>query len=263
MGVCVAAASLAAASRELTQAQARVDDLRRQVEAGVAPKASLDRAEATLADAQDADLLQRTLYGVPDLTEQESTELVSAARRRLERRQAELAEVRRTVEAGGLPRLSLGTPLENLDMARREWDLAESRVRLVRELVEMARAEQALLQQPEDPLASTPLFDRYDGDTTLSAGAIYKLESTFLAKFEKPLPVSARGETAIHRWLGFDHRNRIDVAVHPDEPEGVWLRQFLVNENIPFFSFRHFVPGKATGAHVHIGPQSLRVTRGG
>jgi hypothetical protein len=63
--------------------------------------------------------------------------------------------------------------------------------------------------------------------------------------------------------MGFDHRNRVDVAVHPDQPEGVWLRDYLMQNGIPFFAFRQAVRGKATGAHIHIGPISTRIANGG
>jgi hypothetical protein len=73
------------------------------------------------------------------------------------------------------------------------------------------------------------------------------------------MPVSADGETATHRALGFDHRGRVDVAVNPDQPEGVWLMGYLQKNRIPYFAFRMAVQGKATGAHIHIGPQSARL----
>jgi hypothetical protein len=70
------------------------------------------------------------------------------------------------------------------------------------------------------------------------------------------------GETAVHRAMGFDHRGRVDVALAPDAPEGEWLRAYLMLKRIPFFTFREAVPGKATGAHIHIGPQSVRLAGG-
>jgi hypothetical protein len=51
----------------------------------------------------------------------------------------------------------------------------------------------------------------------------------------------------------------VDVAIHPDDPEGQWLLTYLLENHIPYFAFRHAVPGKATGAHIHIGPQSTRL----
>jgi len=71
--------------------------------------------------------------------------------------------------------------------------------------------------------------------------------------------VSARGETAVHRALGFDHRGRLDVAVSPDSSEGKWLREYLAANSIPFFAFRAAVAGKATAPHIHVGPESTRI----
>jgi hypothetical protein len=77
------------------------------------------------------------------------------------------------------------------------------------------------------------------------------------------MPVSAIGESAVHRSLGFDHRGRVDVALHPDSPEGEWLRSYMMDNKLPFFAFRQAVPGKATGAPFHLGPSSLRISKGG
>ena len=51
----------------------------------------------------------------------------------------------------------------------------------------------------------------------------------------------------------------MDVAISPDQSEGVWLRAYLESNEIPYFAFRSAVPGKATGAHIHIGPGSTRL----
>ena len=59
--------------------------------------------------------------------------------------------------------------------------------------------------------------------------------------------------------MGFDHRHAIDVAVHPDSPEGQALIFYLRGEGIPFLAFRQAVPGSATGAHIHIGRPSHRL----
>jgi hypothetical protein len=39
----------------------------------------------------------------------------------------------------------------------------------------------------------------------------------------------------------------------------VWLRAYLAAKEIPYYAFRAAVPGKATGAHIHIGPGSTRL----
>jgi hypothetical protein len=168
------------------------------------------------------------------------------------------------VKQGVSTLLSLGTFLEEIDRSRKEYDLAVSRARLCRELAAMARAEEDLQAKlAAAPSEAPSLAERFDGGGWLSFTEFRHLEMAFEARFAKPLPVSAMGETAVHRSLGFDHRNRVDVAVHPDQPEGVWLRQYLIQNHIPFFAFRHAVPGKATGAHIHVGPMSTRLASGG
>jgi hypothetical protein len=248
---------------EVARAQAEVQKLRALVEAGAAPRAQLEKAEEAMADAQDAAILRRTLYG-QDLTAEQTGEMMTAAGRRFDRRLKALDEAKRLVEAGVASQLSLGAFLEEMDRARKEADLAEGRASLVRELTDMAKAEEALANKlAEAPAEAPQIADRYDGDGVFTTGTLARVEVAFAVHFGKPLPVSAMGETAVHRALGFDHRGRVDVAVNPDQPEGVWLRAFLTENRIPYFAFRQAVPGKATGAHIHIGPMSTRLVPGG
>src|SRR5262249_23615442 len=87
-----------------------------------------------------------------------------------------------------------------------------------------------------------------------------KVGSYFLSRFGERMPISAYGQTATHDRLGFDHRNSVDVAVHPDSAEGQGLMAYLKTNGIPFIAFRHAVTGSATGAHIHIGYPSHRIT---
>ena len=105
-------------------------------------------------------------------------------------------------------------------------------------------------------------MEHYEGDGAFNeARDLPPLEFAFASKFDRPLPISAEGETEVHRALGFDHRGRVDVAVVPGAPEGIWLRQYLQSRRIPYYAFSHAVPGKATAAHIHIGPGSTRAGR--
>ena len=250
-------------SPEVMRARAGVERLRSLVEAGVVPRTQLVHAEAAIADAEDAALLRRTVYG-NDLTDDQADEMLAAAARRVDRRKQTLEDARKLVDGGVASLLSLGPLLEDLDSARKEQDLAESRARFTRELAQMARAEELVESAlNRDPRQATELADRYDGDGIFTMGAFARVELDFVRQFGKPLPVSAMGETAVHRSLGFDHRGRVDVAIHPDLPEGRWLLEYLVDKRIPYFAFRQAVPGKATGAHIHIGPMSTRFKLGG
>ena len=105
---------------------------------------------------------------------------------------------------------------------------------------------------------STELFVRFNGLTAWSPRNIPALEQRFRSAFGQALPVSAVGQTKVHDQLGLDHRAAVDVAVHPDSPEGQWLMQDLRRAGIPFIGVRSAVPGSSTGAHVHIGAPSAR-----
>jgi hypothetical protein len=248
--------------RELSRAQANMEHLRSQVEAGVVPRAKLDEAQEELADARDAELLSRTLYG-RDLTEEQTAEMEAAALRRLDRRKAAVEKRQQLVEAGALPRNSLAKPAEDVTWARQEYDLVVERSQLVHELAEQARAEQQAIEAQESskPSIGGPVMERFDGDGTFTHEDFKDVLLAFEKQFKKPLPISALGATALHRALGYDHRDRVDVALFPDSAEGEWLRQYLEANEIPYYAFRHFVPGKATGAHIHIGPPSNHILK--
>src|SRR5215813_11387969 len=85
-----------------------------------------------------------------------------------------------------------------------------------------------------------------------------KVENFFFKKFGRPLPTSAFGQSDIHDRWGLDHRQGLDVGLHPDSVEGSALVEFLQAEKIPFLVFRQAIPGVATGPHIHIGRPSHR-----
>lgn len=87
-----------------------------------------------------------------------------------------------------------------------------------------------------------------------------KIEAFFRGKFNRPLPTRAFGQSDLHTRWGWDHRNGMDVGLHPDSVEGRALIEFLRAESIPFLAFRGAVPGVATGPHIHIGNRSPRIS---
>jgi hypothetical protein len=88
-----------------------------------------------------------------------------------------------------------------------------------------------------------------------------RVEDFFMSRFKRPLPLTAFGQSELHNRWGLDHRNSMDVGLHPDSVEGKALIKFLVSEQIPFLAFRTSVPGVATGPHIHVGNGSHRLTR--
>jgi hypothetical protein len=85
-----------------------------------------------------------------------------------------------------------------------------------------------------------------------------KVKDFFFSTFNRPLPLSAFGQSDLHTRWGLDHRNGMDVGLHPDSAEGRALIGFLRAESIPFLVFRGPIPGVATGPHIHIGNRSSR-----
>jgi len=116
-----------------------------------------------------------------------------------------------------------------------------------------------LLRLPKLALGAyseTSTLLRFNGGTLFRVGDASRVERFFVETFGRVLPVSALGQTATHDRLRFDHRDAMDVALHPDSKEGRTLLSFLRQAGIPFVAFRTAVPGASTGAHIHIGKPS-------
>lgn len=235
--------------------------MREQMSAGTLPR--LTDTQRQIEDMGDDLVLRRTLYGTmtaSDLTEEQAAEMVEAARRRRDRQQQAINRIQALIDLGAAPRKAADPLREELALRERTLELAERRATLMRELAEIAATEKALLAaQPELPPGRT--IERSQGKGTMSEIEVRAILLAFERHFGKPMPVSAWGDTATHRLLGFDHRGRVDVALNPDQPEGVWLRQHLLSNRIPYYAFRAAIPGKATAPHIHLGPPSLRYAR--
>jgi hypothetical protein len=246
-------AAQASGDEEVTRARQELSRIEGLVQSGVLPPAQLEKARDAVQDAEDGALLRKSIFQT-DLTEEQADALVAAAKRQLDRRQHAYDTTKQLVDAGAAAQISLSPLLVDLDFARKQADLADTRARLAREMVQAAEMEVTLetrlKQAPDEALK---IAERFDGNGIFTPQILLRIESAFAAHFGHGLPITADGETAVHRALGFDHRGRVDVGVHPDQPEGVWLREYLTVNHIPFFAFRAAVPGKATGAHIHLG----------
>jgi len=237
-----------------------VDRLRAMAESGAIPRARLDQAQAELADAEDNMILRRTLYGtvrIEDFTKDQTDLMVSSAERLVKRQEERYENARNLVAEGVMARATLAALLEDLEFRRKALDLARFRAKLVEELEEYARAEEEA--DPDVPFTPRRVIERYDGAGMFTEVHFARVASAFQQQFFRPLPVSAKGATATHRALGFDHRGRVDVALNPDQREGIWLLHYLKRLKIPYYAFRAAVRGKATAPHIHLGPPSSRL----
>jgi len=256
----------AAETAAVRQARENLEQVRKLAEAGAASKRQLEQAETQFREAKDDSIISETLdarVAVEELTEEQSADAIAAAARRLERQRARLAEQAELVAQGVAPRTSLLPFEDEVERARRLADAMEQRARGLAEIASMIRAEQEVTdQQPDTPSiadGAIARITRFAGENKFGTEEFRSVVLEFEKKFDRKLPVSARGETALHRAMGFDHRGRVDVAVNPEGVEGRWLMRYLEQQKIPFFAFRTAVKGQATAPHIHIGPPSTRI----
>ena len=168
--------------------------------------------------------------------------------------------------------------LERGIISRKEFEETEAAVARAEEKVgetrrAIAGADQAMTEaMTARALADLPPLDpggyeqsagliRYNGPAAWSLKPdTARLRQFFAARFGRPLPVSAFGQTPLHDRMGFDHKDALDLAVHPNSSEGRALMDYLRAAHIPFIAFWGAVPGSASGAHIHVGQPSPRIS---
>jgi hypothetical protein len=247
----------------VVRARERSAQVTKLVSAGALPFMRLKKAQEDVQNALDMSLLKQSLY-TTDLLPEEADQMVLVAQRMVVRRQRALLEMQELVSAGVIARSEAETSTADFDRAQQELDWAESRATLVQQLAENARIQKGIasleVQAESHPDWAGKVYTHFEGSGIFTPADLLKLESAYAGRFAVPLPISAEGDTALHRSLGFDHRGRVDVALNPDQPQGEWLMHYLESNRIPYFAFRAAVPHKATGAHIHVGPQSTKLT---
>jgi hypothetical protein len=233
-----------------------IERLRALVEAGVLPPAELAKAQKE-ADRARLEAMVRALLQQPDLLPDQTTELVRGAAELQKTEFEALKRQQELISAGAVPPNSLAAFRDRLTFADKQLELAMTRARLVEERARIVSAEGRL-----DELIDEELALWSEGDPGQWDADILEIDAMYFAEFGEGLPISAAGSTDLHVTMGFDHAGRYDVAVHPDEFEGLFLMSLLEEWDIPYIAFRSAVPGQATGPHVHIGPPSLRIDAG-
>ncbi len=147
---------------------------------------------------------------------------------------------------------------EKVSETKRQMTGADEQIAAV--LVETAANEQIAkdLRLARQRLVRTSSFTRFAGGSGWSIGEAWKVQRFFSDTFKKQLPIAVFGQGAIHERWRLDHRNAMDIQLHPDGVEGRALLNFLEKQGIPYLAFRAAIPGTATGPHIHIGRPSHR-----
>jgi Outer membrane efflux protein len=145
-------------------------------------------------------------------------------------------------------------------VAQVQQQLETAETQIANTLIE-AQAESKMSALPKvrkGALVTTTSYIRYNGTASWLLSDAWKVQRFYLDTFHRPLPIGVFGQGAIHDRWRLDHRNAIDVSVHPDGAEGKALINFLRANGIPFLAFREAIPGTATGPHIHVGRPSHR-----
>jgi hypothetical protein len=179
----------------------------------------------------------------------------------LRRRKERLEVLRGLFEKEIISRLELEQ--EERAAASVESQLKDLRRSILEEEVAFTEAvarEELLRQGPQaiGGYTESAALVRFNGAAKWSLANLQQIEAFFMAKFGRALPISALGQTTVHDRMKFDHRDAVDVPIHPDSGEGRALMAHLREAGIPFIAFRGKMPGAATGAHIHIGKPSPR-----
>jgi hypothetical protein len=247
-------ATLERAAHELARIKALVDD-------GTLPKSRLAEAQLALSDAQDEAILAQTLYGhtrAQDMTPEQTNAMLDAAQARVDRQQQLVEDRQKLLDSGALARSEFAAFQDELASRTRVLELVRNRAKLVQDLQQMANVEQQF-ERAQTAARAKYIMIRFDGNGLFNLSDLTAISSQFQKRFHHALPISALGQTLVHQSMGLDHRNRVDVALSPDQPEGIWLRQLLERLQTPYLAFRSAVVGAATAPHIHIGTGSTRL----
>jgi hypothetical protein len=243
----------------VVRAQQNLNRIRPLVQQGVLPVNDLAKAQDELNDALDMSILRYSALAT-DLLPDEADQMVTVAERMFLRRQKRAMQTRQLVETGILARSEAEAATSDVISAKLQLDLAIERAGLVKDMALQKQRAEIENEAESHPEWNGQMYTRYDGNGIFTRADFDRISAAYLSTFGHTIPVSADGQTAVHTALGFNHAGRIDIALSPDQPEGVWLLRYLQKNHIPYYAFRGAVAHKATGAHIHLGPGSTRLT---
>lgn len=153
---------------------------------------------------------------------------------------------------------ALLTATNNVAEVQRQMTNADAQIAAIFVETEAEKEIGRNLRLARQSLVRTASFTRFTGAPGWGLSEAWKVQRFFSDTFNKQLPVAVFGQGAIHDRWRLDHRNAMDISLHPDSAEGQALLNFLQKNGIPYLAFRSAIPGTATGPHIHIGRPSHR-----
>lgn len=177
----------------------------------------------------------------------------------VDQRSAKLAQVEDLFRQGYVSKAELEQARRRRDEAVQRRDEQGKELEAATQiLLEAMAAEASMAANEEGTGTDVPTVLRFHGSRRWTLADTAEVANFFWKRFGRELPISAYGQTPTHDALGFDHHDRIDVAVNPGSQEGRALMAYLREHAISFIGFAAAVEGSATGAHIHLGPPSSR-----
>jgi hypothetical protein len=223
------------------------------------------KTQTPVSLAQTKDELAR----VTEAYKQSLRALIASYQTELVQAQAQIEKLRDLVQRGLIaPRdlqtaeakaATLEAKIKALELESNAAD--EQRAEMLAEAEAVERQANAPLPSLAGPgrLIVGTSFVRFTGLGSWSLSNAWRVQSFFQQKFGRPLPIAAFGQSKLHDAWHWDHRNAMDVNLHPLSAEGQALMAFLRANGIPFGAFTHAIPGVATGPHIHVGMPSHRM----
>ena len=160
-----------------------------------------------------------------------SKELLTIHETEVSKAAAKLEELRTLVSEGLVAKSELEVEEQKLvdlrgkvQATQKQIADSDTRVAEIKAEQELARKQATapvkLIAKQYGTLSTTAMMLRYNGPVAWSRDSLDTIQNFFGAKFGHSLPTSAVGQSATHNRLGYDHRNAVDVALHPDSTEG-------------------------------------------
>ena len=179
---------------------------------------------------------------------------------------ASIDQLRQLYSEGLIARVELEKAEQNLVAATAAVEQTKQQIATAERLAaekkkaeELAAKVKSFVKPTLMPLSTNAVAMRSTAGSW-SLANLSNVQQFFFQTFGRPLPTSTIGQSATHDRMGWDHRNAVDVGLHPDSAEGRALINYLQSAGIPFLAFRAAIPGVATGPHIHIGSPSHRLS---
>lgn len=223
---------------------------------GAAAQASKKTPKNQLAETRSE------LISATEAYKTSAQEVVKFQEQEVAKATAKAEQLRKLVADGLIARNELAAVEQEIAAATTRLEATKKQIadsdNLIVQIRDAEKAEKALAKAQSRRLFQQVSM-RYYGMAGWALSNISSVQVFFSNNFGRPLPISTMGQSATHNAMGWDHRNSVDVGVHPDSAEGRALIAFLQSKGIPFLAFRGAIPGVSTGPHIHIGYPSARL----